>query len=100
MFLSCSWLNKWDVLILPVHAFPGWVLSGSRQTLEMNMCVLLWKRVRSGGLEGKTPEKCTVCNSEAKRKSQDLNSSWVFWVKINLKTQIQLLWSRAGMRGK
>lgn len=52
-----------------------------------------------GAWEGKPPENlCPVCYSEA--KSQDLNSSWVFWVKTNLKMQMQSLWSRAGMRGK
>lgn len=99
MFLSCSWLDKWDVLMLPLHALPAWVLSGSRY--ETNMWLFLWKWVRNGGLGRKTTlNLCTVCYPEAQRKSQDLNNSWVFWVKTNFKMQMQSLWSRAGMRGK
>lgn len=35
-----------------------------------------------------------------KQTSQGLNSSWAFWVKTNLKMQMQSLWSRGIMRGR
>lgn len=95
MFLSCSWLDKRDGCTDAACGCPSW-LSVIRQQTDFGDGHV-GALVEEGQNWGLGREKhlhsvavgWQVCYSEPKRKSRALNSSWVFWVKINLKMQMQ-----------